>query len=182
MKRTNRNTRRGFTLVEMLIVLAILVGLAAMVVPRLLGTQKKADISNAKAQIGMIKGCLQNYFLDMKNFPTTEQGLDALVAAPAGGEEGTETVASSNNWNGPYTESGELPVDPWGNQYQYAYPPTNSKSDTPDIWSFGPDGQDNTEDDITSWTREAGEGGTESGDMSEYDDYQEAPPAAEPQP
>jgi general secretion pathway protein G len=129
----------------------------------------------------MLKGCLQSYFLDMKTFPTTEQGLAALVAAPSGGEEvtGTDTVAATSNWGGPYTESGELPTDPWGNQYQYAYPPTNSKGDIPDIWSMGPDGQDNTEDDICSWTREGGQAGTE-GDYSEYDQYQDAPPPAQP--
>jgi len=174
MKRSNRTARNAFTLVEMLIVLAILVGLAALVVPRLLGTQKKADVNSAKAQIGMVKGCLQSFHLDMKRFPTTEEGLNALIAPITGGAEGAETVAAPN-WGGPYTESGELPSDPWGNPYQYAYPPTHSKGDFPDIWSMGPDGQDNTEDDVCSWTRESGEGGVE-GEFSEYDQYQDVPP------
>jgi len=162
MKRTKHAARHGFTLVEMLIVLAILVGLAALVVPRLLGTQKKADVNNTKAQIGMLRGCLQNYHLDMKRFPSTEEGLAALVAPTSGAEEGLEgTTTVASNWGGPYTETGELPRDPWGNEYHYEFPPTHGKGDFPDIWSFGPDGEDGTEDDITNWTGAAGEGGFE---------------------
>ncbi len=84
-----RRTRRaGFTLTEMLIVLAILVMLVALVVPRFLGTRKKADRQAAQAQIGLFRGALERYALDTKDFPTTEQGLQALLAAPGDGEEG----------------------------------------------------------------------------------------------
>lgn len=181
MRRSKLPARSAFTLVEMLIVLAILVGLAALVVPRLLGTQKKADVNNTKTQIGLLRGCLQNFHLDMKRFPTTEEGLAALVMVPTGTEGSADAAApatATTNWAGPYTETGELPTDPWGNQYQYAYPPTHSKADFPDIWSFGPDAQDGTDDDICSWTREAGEGGAE-GEYGQYDQYQNqsaAPP------
>jgi len=150
-------TRRppaGFTLVEMLVVLAILVLLVSMVVPRIIGSQKKADINATKTQIGMFKATLERYALDCKKFPTTEQGLEALVSKPA---DMDENVA----WDGPYV-TGEIPKDPWGNDYQYAYPPERGTGDNPDIWSYGPDGEDNTEDDICSWS---GGSGARSGDQ-----------------
>ena len=182
MKRstTRRVKPRGFTLVEMLIVLAILVGLAALVVPRLLGTQKKADINSTRAQIGMLRGCLNQYHLDMKRFPSTDEGLTALIQESSMGTDdvmGTGTTATSN-WGGPYTETGELPRDPWGGEFHYEHPPTHGKADFPDIWSSGPDGEDGTEDDICSWTREAGEGAVEgeAGGYDEYDAYEDVPP------
>ena len=146
-KNQKRNCdRKGFTLMEMLLVLAILVVLMGLVAPRILGTQKKADISSAKAQIGSLRSALEQYALDMKDFPKTDQGLNALIESPAENE--------SNPWGGPYVTSSELPKDPWGHDYQYEYPPTHGKGDTPDIWSLGPDGEDNTEDDIVSWVRD----------------------------
>jgi len=182
MKRstTRRMKPQGFTLVEMLIVLAILVGLAALVVPRILGTQKKADINNTKAQIGMLKGCLNQYHLDMKRFPSTEEGLNALIQEPTmGADDGTGTgTAVTSNWSGPYTETGELPRDPWGGEFRYEYPPTHGKADFPDIWSAGPDGEDGTEDDICSWTKGAGEGGQledQAGGYEQYDEYENVP-------
>lgn len=163
--------RAAFTLMEMLIVLGILVMLIALAAPRFLGAQKKADIQTAKTQIGLFKGALERYALDMKTFPTTEQGLEALITPPAGTEggalEGTSAGASvAGKWDGPYLNVSQIPLDPWGNPYQYRYPPERGTTDFPDIWSYGPDGQDNTEDDICSWgppgqgqsTREPGAG------------------------
>ncbi|NUQ62643.1 MAG: type II secretion system major pseudopilin GspG [Pirellulales bacterium] len=160
-RRTKRYAgRHGFTLMEMLVVLAILVLLVAMVAPRLLGTQKKANVSAAKTQIGLFKGSLERYALDMGSFPTTEQGLTALLQAPA--EEGAAAESEQttpSNWAGPYLNSPELPKDPWGRTYQYEYPPTHGTGEYPDIWSYGPDGEDGTEDDIVNWgqTQEDGE-------------------------
>jgi general secretion pathway protein G len=142
--RMRRTRRRGFTLMELLVVLAILGLLIAMVAPRILGTQKKADISGTKNQIGMLKAALERYALDLKDFPTTEEGLQALVEMP-----GEEEMA--DRWDGPYLNSPSLPQDPWGNPYQYEYPPQRGQGDYPDIWSFGPDGEDGTEDDVVSW-------------------------------
>jgi general secretion pathway protein G len=147
--------KSGFTLLEMLIVLGILVMLIALAAPRFLGAQKKADIQTAKTQIGLFRGALERYALDMKTFPTTEQGLEALIGPPAAAEsttaEGTPSSGVAGKWDGPYLNVSEIPLDPWGNPYQYRYPPERGTTDFPDIWSFGPDGQDNTEDDICSW-------------------------------
>lgn len=158
-----RTNRRAFTLVEMLVVLAILVLLVGMVAPRVLKSQKKADINNAKAQIGMFRTCLERYAVDMKDFPTTEQGLAALVQPPDdsaatsvdsfdSGETTGLGGGSGGNWDGPYINQDAIPKDPWGNDYQYEYPPTHGAGEYPDIWSFGPDGEDGTEDDIVSWS------------------------------
>jgi general secretion pathway protein G len=134
-----------------LLVMAILVILLGLVAPRFIGTQKKANESAAKIQIEMFGDPLKSYALDMNNFPTTEQGLMGLIEAPGDLENPTK-------WKGPYLESEEIPKDPWGHDYQYAYPPTHNKRDFPDIWSVGPDGEDGTEDDIGNWKSEDSEG------------------------
>jgi general secretion pathway protein G len=145
--------RRAFTLMEMLLVLAILVILIGLVGPRILGSQKKADVSAAKTQIGMFKATLERYALDMRRFPSTEEGLVVLAEKPAE-EDGAE------QWDGPYLDSTDIPKDPWGREYQYEYPPShgeNENHDFPDIWSLGPDGEDGTEDDIVNWTKDSSE-------------------------
>ena len=179
-----RLPRRGFTLMELLVVLAILVLLMAMVAPRILGTQKKADINAAKAQIGLLRGALQRYALDMKDFPTTEQGLAALCEEPSEDSSMSESSDSGrsdrmssdsgsekkSNWDGPYLDATSVPKDPWQHEYQYEYPPQRGKGNFPDIWSYGPDGQDDTDDDIVSWTdssKDSGSGGSDRGEERE---------------
>ena len=169
--------RHGFTLVELLIVLAILVLLASLVGPRLLGSKQKADINAVKAQIGMFQSALERYSLDMNRFPSTEEGLAALVSKSStdGGssdssgsdasDESTESTEGGGAWDGPYLKSESVPMDPWGKAYGYEYPPTHNKINIPDIWSFGPDGQENTDDDIKSWTGDGG--GAESSEAKE---------------
>jgi general secretion pathway protein G len=162
MKRNARSRARraGFTLTEMLIVLAILVMLVAMVVPRFLGAQKKADRQTATAQIALFRGCLERYALDLKNFPTTEQGLEALLRAPSDAGSSETGSSSGSDWDGPYVSTDAIPLDPWKNPYQYVYPPERGQGDLPDIWSYGPDGEDNTDDDICSWgTSSSGDSG-----------------------
>lgn len=169
-----RSRRSGFTLVELLIVMAILVLLVSLVGPRLLGSKQKADINSVKTQIGMFQSALERFAVDMNKFPSTEEGLAALVTRPS--EDGTESSSSDSEstdtassdsdssessgsaWDGPYLKAETLPSDPWGKQFSYEYPPTHNKINLPDIWSFGPDGQENTEDDIVSWTGKGGEG------------------------
>ncbi|RIK79168.1 MAG: type II secretion system protein GspG [Planctomycetota bacterium] len=148
MKSTRNKTRRrtrGFTLMEMLLVLAILVALMALVGPRILGTQKKSDISTAKAQLGLFKAALERYSLDMRKFPTSEEGLASLIEKPAEDEK--------NQWDGPYLDTPDLPKDPWNNDYRYEFPPKQGQGDSPDLWSLGPDGEDGTDDDIVNWKK-----------------------------
>lgn len=145
--------RSGFTLVEMLVVLAILVLLISMVGPRILGSKQKADISAAKTQMGMLMSSLETYVVDMRAYPDTEVGLDALINDPS-----TEDDEKKSKWGGPYIKKSQLPKDPWGNDYKYEYPGTHTKNKEPEIWSMGPDGQEGTDDDIVSWEDEKKEG------------------------
>ncbi len=151
--RPPRNTRHGLTLLELMIVLIILVGLIAIVGPRLLGSQKKADIRTAQVQIGGLASSLKMYAVDMKSFPLTEEGLEVLISPP-------EDEALAKKWDGPYIEGGKLPKDPWGSSFQYEYvtdvSASNSSdsqaatSDFPRIFSLGPDRQPGTSDDISN--------------------------------
>ncbi len=154
-----RNTRRGLTLLELMIVLIILVGLMAIVGPRLLGTQKKADIRTAQAQIGNLVAGLKMYAVDMKTFPLTEEGLELLVSAP-------EDEELAKKWDGPYLEGGKLPIDPWGSEFQYEYGTEEagaeksgekSTASFPRIYSLGPDRQPGTSDDISNQAAEGEE-------------------------
>ena len=135
MTRSRSNRRRqAFTLLELMIVLVILVLLFAMVGPRLLGSQKKADIKAAKTQIGNLEAALELYAVDMRTFPSSEDGLQAMLEPPS-----DERAAAK--WDGPYLDDNVLPLDPWDNPYEYEYPPTHNTRDFPDIWSLGPDGE-----------------------------------------
>ncbi len=172
--------RSGFTLTELLIVMAILVLLVSLIGPRLLGSKQKADINAVKTQIGMFQSALERYAVDMNKFPATEEGLAALVSNPGsdGGGSSSEDSSSSDSapaegdsssseggggsWDGPYIKTEKLPADPWGKAYSYEYPPTHNKINVPDIWSYGPDGQENTDDDIVSWTGDGEGSGSES--------------------
>jgi general secretion pathway protein G len=145
MKNDSRRRRGGLTLVEVMLVLVILMIIASLAVTAYGPIQRKAYINAAKTQIRAFKTPLQAYKLDLGDFPTTADGLDSLRQAPA-------NAGNQNKWNGPYLDS-PVPLDPWGNPYQYEYPAKNQE-DMPDIWSFGPDGIDNTEDDVGNWMTE----------------------------
>lgn len=134
----NRKRRGGFTLVEVLLVLVILVIIASLAVTAYGPMQRRAYENAAKTQIRAFKGPLSAYRLDMGDFP---QSLDGLRVQPGGADQG--------EWNGPYLDR-EVPVDPWRRPYQYVYPGQHDP-DMPDISSAGPDGVFGNEDDITSW-------------------------------
>ncbi|CAM8662120.1 PulG Type II secretory pathway, pseudopilin PulG [Oxalobacteraceae bacterium] len=140
-----RATRRhyGFTLIEIMVVVVIMGVLAAMLVPRLMGRTDDARILAAKQDIATLMQALKLYRLDNQRYPTTEQGLQALIARPTNGPQPA-------NWkSGGYID--RLNKDPWGNIYQYMSPGTRSEVD---IFSFGADGQPGgtgNDADIGSW-------------------------------
>jgi general secretion pathway protein G len=142
--RTRFRRRRGFTLMEVLLVLVILVILGSLAVGAFTSVQGKANINAAKAQIGLFETPLDMYHLDLKTYPTTAQGLEALRTAPA-------DLANVNAWGpDPYLDD-PIPLDPWGQPYQYAFPGQRNTTKY-DIWSMGPDSVDGTADDIGNWT------------------------------
>ena len=136
------NLKKGFTLIEIMIVVIIIAGLAAMVAPRLVGRTDQAKKAIAKADVSSnLPMALKLYYLDNGRYPTTEQGLAALESAPT-------TAPVPANWGGPYLET--LPEDPWGNPYKYKSPGDSNKT-TYDLYSAGADGTDGTDDDIKNW-------------------------------
>ena len=140
MKRAMKKNKKGFTLIEILLVLAIIGTIAAMVVPRLAGRSEQAKVSIAKVDVGSnISSALKLYELDNGTYPSSAQSLDALTKKPTQG-------SSPRNWNGPYLE--KEPVDPWGRKYQYQFPGTHGKSY--DLYSFGPKEKDE-KGRITNW-------------------------------
>lgn len=130
----------AFTLMEILVVLAILGLLAGLAISQLSGTWDNAKIDTAKLFVNTsVKVPLYSYRMHMGDFPSTQEGLQALLTAPAN---------KADRWRGPYIE--KLPLDPWGEPYHYAAPGTHNK-DSYDIWSAGKDHQSGTEDDIGNW-------------------------------
>lgn len=129
---------KGFTLIELMLVVIIIGALVAMVMPRLTGRGEQARASAAKADIqANIATALKLYELDNGSFPSTEEGLNALLSKSA----------SATNWNGPYLE--KKPIDPWGREYKYKSP-GDHRSDY-DLYSLGKDGQEGTADDVKNW-------------------------------
>jgi len=138
--RRRRSHRAGFTLIEVLLVLVILVILGTLAVGMFTRTQETANVKAAKSQIGLFKTPLDTYHLDVKRYPSR---LEDLITRPA-------DISNPNKWNGPYLDSTTVPLDPWGQPYQYD-PQGTRNPNRPDIWSLGPDGVDNTADDIGNW-------------------------------
>jgi general secretion pathway protein G len=139
-----RGRRSGFTLIEVLLVLVILVILGSLVGLQVSNAQKKGRRDAAKAQTTMFEQPLKMYELDMGQYPSTSAGLEALRSAPPEAQS-----QGSTKWSGPYLEKA-VPLDPWGRPFQYASPGRHN-SDSFDVWSLGPDGADGTEDDIGNW-------------------------------
>ncbi|WP_018233388.1 type II secretion system major pseudopilin GspG [Thioalkalivibrio thiocyanodenitrificans] len=126
----NRRATRGFTLIEVMVVVVILGILAAIVVPRIMDRPDEARVTKARNDIRALESALNLYRLDNFRYPTTDQGLRALVERPGGQPE-------ARNWrSGGYMD--RLPTDPWGNHYQYVHPGRHGDID---IYSFGADGR-----------------------------------------
>ncbi|MBN1405355.1 MAG: type II secretion system major pseudopilin GspG [Candidatus Omnitrophica bacterium] len=130
--------KKGFTLIELMLVVIIIGALVAMVMPRFAGRGESARIAAAKADIrANIATALKMYELDNGNYPTSDEGLNALMNKPA----------SATNWNGPYLE--RQPLDPWSREYKYKCPGDHRTSDY-DLYSLGKDGTESN-DDVKNW-------------------------------
>lgn len=129
----------GFTLIELIVVVTILAILAAAVVPNVMDKPQEANISLAKQHIQALEFALDNYKVDNFSYPTTEQGLEALIKQP-------DSNMKRYNKNG-YMKRKKIPDDPWGNPYQYQHPGVNGDVD---VFSLGPD-QQPSDDDIGNW-------------------------------
>lgn len=136
--------QRGFTLIEIMVVVVIIGLLAAFIVPQVMGRVDEARITKVKGDIQMLETALSMYRLDTAKYPTTQQGLLALVTKP---EDPT-----IRNWK-PGGYLSRVSKDPWGNEYRYVYPGTKGRDY--DLYSLGPDGQEGTpesdRDNIGNW-------------------------------
>lgn len=131
---------RGFTLVELMLVIVIIGVLVAMVAPRLAGRSHQAKEAAAQADINAhLSAALDLFEMHNGRYPTTEEGLEALRSAPPG----------APRWKGPYLKR-PAPLDPWGKPYVYRSPGLHNRQDY-DLFSPGPDGIASTADDITNW-------------------------------
>lgn len=139
--RKNKRTA-GFTLIELLLVMVILSVLATVVVPKFTRRSEQARIVAAQSSIANIEVALEAFEVDTGRYPTTEEGLQALVVAPP----------QLDTWRGPYIKRG-IPKDPWGNNYVYRCPGEHN-TNSYDLYSYGPDRQEGGDDDIDNWSEQ----------------------------
>jgi general secretion pathway protein G len=131
----------GFTLIELMVVMIILGLLAALVAPKVFNKLGKANTNAAYAQIELLGTALDSFRLDVGRYPTTSEGLEALIK-PVSGDEG---------WHGPYLKKSEIPLDPWRNPYHYECPGNHGDYD---LYSYGKDnaeGGEGEDSDLVSW-------------------------------
>jgi general secretion pathway protein G len=133
-------SRVGFTLMEVLLVLVILVVLGAIVVPMFGGIGESANVKAATTQVGFLENAVDMYKFETKQMPGS---LDDLVNKPS-------DAKVAKNWSGPYMKGNKDLVDPWDNPYKYESKGKKNQGGY-DVWSVGPDGQDGTDDDIGNW-------------------------------
>jgi len=144
-RQTTRWDNHGFTLIEIMVVIVILGILAGLIVPRIMGRPEEAKRTKARMQVESLETAIKLFKLDNGFYPTTEQGLQALVEQPESGQ------VPKNYKKGGYLEKGSVPKDPWGNEFVYISPGTHGDYD---VISYGADGTAGGEDknkDINSW-------------------------------
>ncbi len=149
LKRLSKSDQHGFTLIELMVVIAILALLGGVVAPRVISRLRQAKPQKAAIDIKNISVALDMYAADNGEYPTTEQGLDALIRRPTSPPE-------PMNWNGPYVDPTDF-RDPWGNRYVYVYPSNREGYDF-ELYSYGADGKEGGEGDnadITNWLQES---------------------------
>ena len=142
MKRTHspRTPQRGMTLIEILVVLVLIGIVLGIVGGNFIGRGEKAKADAARIEIGQIGQALDLYKLEIGRYPSSSDGLQALVTAPAG----------ASNWNGPYWKKAQIPKDPWGNEYRYTSPGQKGAYDILSLGADGKEGGEGTNKDITS--------------------------------
>ena len=139
MTKTHRPVRHGFTLMEVLIVLAILAVIIGLVVPNLMRSKGVADNNAARVQVKAVEDALEMYALDHDGeYPPA---ISTLMTNPGG----------DTKWHGPYFKGNKMPADPWGTPIQYAHPGQHKSDGGPDVWSNGKDKQSGTADDLNNW-------------------------------
>ena len=137
---SSASRERGMTLIEILVVLVLIGVVLGIVGGNFIGKGEKAKADAAKIEIGQIGQTLDLYKLEIGRYPTTQEGLQALIAAPAG----------VTNWNGPYWKKASVPKDPWGNEYKYTSPAQNAPYDILSLGADGKEGGEGPNKDISS--------------------------------
>jgi general secretion pathway protein G len=143
IRHSGNSAARGFTLIEIMVVVIVIGILAATIIPQFMGTTHDAKVGAAKGHIAELESALERFNINMDRYPTMEEGLKALIEPPSGDEQ--------KNWRGPYIK--QLRNDPWGVPYQYLVPGTHHTSSF-DLWSRGADKTDSGEGkgaDIGNW-------------------------------
>ncbi len=140
-KRLPLEAMRGFTLIELLVVLVILGLLAGLVGPQVLKHLGKANTDTARLQIENLSTTLDAYRLEVGRYPTTAEGLQALVQAPPG----------ATRWNGPYLKKSTIPKDPWGGDYHYRAPGQHGPFDLYSLGADNAEGGEGENQDVVSW-------------------------------
>lgn len=141
-KISSARNSRGFSLLELLVVLLLLGAFAGIFAPKIFGQAEKAKQKAAKLEIDQIGQALDLYKLEIGRYPTSQEGLQSLMVAPSG----------VSNWNGPYLKRNVVPKDPWSNEYKYVSPgDQNRPYDIISLGSDGKEGGDGDAKDINSW-------------------------------
>ncbi len=139
---TSRSAARGFTILELLLVLVILAILAGIVASRFVGQSQSARVKAARTQLENLNLALNRFEIDLGRFPSSSEGLRVLIEKPGDGAKA---------WQGPYLDSDKIPVDQWENAWNYRQPGQH-RSGGFDLWSNGPDGREGGGDDIANWS------------------------------
>ena len=141
MKQTKKLAQAGFTLLELLVVLGIIALLAGIVGPQVMKHMGESKTKAAKVQIEDLSATLDMYKLDVGHYPSSEEGLNALIEAPE----------TAKRWNGPYLQKSKVPLDPWQQDYHYVSPGEHGKFDIFSLGADGKEGGEGEDQDVVSW-------------------------------
>ncbi len=141
MKQHIKRKQTGFTLLELLVVLGIIAMLAGLVGPQVMKHMGESKVKAAKVQIEDLSQTLDMYKLDVGSYPTSEQGLNALIENPG----------DIQRWNGPYLRKSKVPLDPWNNEYRFSSPGEHGKFDISSLGADGKEGGEGEDKDLNSW-------------------------------